>query len=67
MPYKALLRLKLSQIEAMTLKYAGTRLEESNWSGLTGYEMNALKRALDKLALGIADAQMRDVERGVKP
>jgi len=66
MANKSLLRLKLSQIEAMTLKYAGTRLEEANWPGLTGHEMNALKRALDKLALGLADARMRDVERGVK-
>lgn len=63
MPYKSLVRLKISQIEATVLIYAGNRLREAR---LTGHEMAALKRALDKLTVGIAAAQLRDTERAAK-
>lgn len=66
MPYRSLIRPKLSQIEARVLIYAANRLREDRWPGLTGHEMAALKRATDKLTVGIAGAQMRDIERAAK-
>lgn len=66
MPYKSLVRPRLSQIGARVLIYAANRLREAKWPDLTGHEMAALKRAVDKLDVGIAAAVMRDMGRVAK-
>lgn len=63
---KSRMRVVLSQIEAEVLKHAGTQMELAAAPGLNVVQLNALKRALDKLSLGLADARGRDAERGVQ-
>jgi hypothetical protein len=64
MAYKSTVRVVLSQIEAAAVKRAASAIEpHARDYGLDGHEMNALARALDKLALGLANARGRDAEK----